>query len=397
MTFAGPTSTTTTAGFADGTGSNAKLDRPIGIAADSTGSFVFCDMGNSVIRKMSSVGEVTTFAGTIGIGSYVNGVGTNACFNQPTSIAVGPSGLMYVGDSLSYRIRTITTAGLVSALAGSGTSGLADGVSSAASFRNLQSLYVDSSEVIYVADQTNNIIRKVTSSGSVSFYAGKTSTTSVIDGTVTQAVFGGPIGITMDSSGAMYVVEWTTHCIRKISSAGMVTTIAGTGTVGTADGTGTVAGFNGPRDIKVDTAGNLYVAEQTGNRIRLITPGGVVTTLAGSAAVGTADGVGTSASFNSPSMLSLDSFGNLYVTEKGNNRIRAIYLRGTHFLHILHYLLLLLLFLSLLLLSRTCYFNLNGNDLGPGYCTTGQYFAFGTCISIPAGVIMASYIFKIYN
>ena len=212
--------------------------------------------------------------------------------------------------------------GVVTTLAGSGTSGFADGTGSAAQFWNPNGVAVDSSGTVYVADSNNQRIRKITSAGVVTTLAGS-STAGSADGTGSAAQFYYPQGVAVDSSGIVYVAGYSNR-IRKITSAGIVTTLAGSGTQGFADGTGSAAQFNTPFSVAVDSSGTVYVGDSYNHRIRKITSAGVVTTLAGSSTAGFADGTGSAAQFYNPFGVAVDSSGTIYVGDLSNQRIRKI-------------------------------------------------------------------------
>jgi len=269
----------------------------------------------------SNAWMVTTLAGS-GTAGSADGTGTAAQFSGPRGVAVDSSGNVYVADTLNNRIRKITPEGVVSTLAGS-TSGFADATGTAAKFDRPQGVAVDSSGNVYVADYSNNRIRKITSAGVVTTLAGDRAEGDA-NGTGTAARFHSPSGVAVDSSGNVYVADTNNHRIRKITPAGVATTLAGS-TRGFADGAGTKAWFDEPIGVAVDSSGNVYVADTNNHRIRKITPADrVVSTIAGSGTADSADGTGTAAKFHSPIGVAVDSSGNVYVADSNNHRIRKI-------------------------------------------------------------------------
>ena len=311
-TFAGSGFT----GSADGSGTAASFSSPRGLAMDASGNLFVADLFNNKIRKITSAGVVTTLAGSGSAGS-VNGTGTSASFSSPSDVAVDASGNVFVADSNNYKVRKISPAGLVSNLAGSGSQGRVDGSGSAASFDSPLSVAVDSSGNVFVAETYDNKIRKITPAGVVTTFAGSFSGSA--DGIGTAANFTHPTDVEVDASGNILVAEY--HKIRKITPAAAVTTIAGTNMA--RDGSdAAAANFYQPSGVAVDTSGNVFVADTNNNKIRKITPAGVVTTFAGSGSYGSVDGIGTAASFASPNGVAVDASGNVFVAE--TFRIRKI-------------------------------------------------------------------------
>jgi len=301
-------------GSADGTGAAARFNKPIGIAIDASGNLYVNDNGNKTVRKITSAGIVTTLAGSPGNEGSVDGTGAAARFRYPTGTAVDASGNLYVADTVNSTIRKITPAGVVTTLAGlAGTAGSANGTGSAATFRYPSGTAVDASGNIYVADSGNLIIRKITPAG-------------VVTPVAANYAFGRLVGIAVDASGNIYVADAGACSIDKINPSGVVTILAGGwGTRGSSDGTGSAAGFNTPSGIAVDANGNIYVADSKNFTIRKITSAGLVTTLAGLAGYkGSSDGIGATARFSYPAGITVDASGNLYVTDFGNNLIRKV-------------------------------------------------------------------------
>jgi serine/threonine-protein kinase len=309
-------------GSTDGQGTLASFENPRGVAVDGSGNVYVADYDDHRIRKITPSGSVTTLAGSGSAGS-ADGQGKAASFNEPFGVAVDAGGNVYVADSFNYQIRKITPSGSVTTLAGSGDNGSADGQGKAASFFRPMGVAVDGSGNVYVADSNNHRIRKITAGGSVTTLAGSGSA-GYGDGQGTAASFNLPNGVAVDGSGNVYVADSLNYRIRKITAGGSVTTLAGSGSAGYGDGQGTSASFSLTIGVTVDAGGNVYVADLTNNRIRKITAGGSVTTLAGSGSAGSADGQGTSASFFSPMGVAVDGSGNVYVADVTNNRIRKI-------------------------------------------------------------------------
>jgi uncharacterized repeat protein (TIGR01451 family) len=316
-------------GSADGSGSAARFDYPAGIAVDSVGNLYVADTYNYTIRKITQGGSVSTFAGTPGVSGSANGTGSSAQFIYPYGVAVSGENV-YVADTWNCTIRKITSAGTVTTVAGMPrVPGAANGTGSAAQFNYPYGLSANNTGTIYVADSNNKEIRKITSAGAVSTLAG--SATSDVGGVGSSngsgraARFNYPNGVAV-SGTTVYVADSTNNMIRKITSTGVVTSVAGAaGVFGSADGIGSASRFYYPYGVAADKAGNVYVADTSNNTIRKITSAGVVTTLAGAAGVsGSADGTGSAARFNHPYAVAVDGNGNVYVADTLNFTVRKI-------------------------------------------------------------------------
>ena len=304
------------AGAMDGAGTLASFNSPWGVAVDSAGNLYVADRGNNKIRQVSPDGVVATLAGS-GAVAFADGFGRAASFNVPMGVAVDGSGTVYVADSTNCSIRKVSSIGLVSSLAGSPSScgriTPIDGSGDQASFSNPAALTVTSGGTIFVADTANRIIRQVTAFGVVTSLA------------ATAAAFPQPYGIASDGVGNIYYADNNSARIFRVAPNGAVTVFAGSGAIGYQDGLGSSATFTSPYGIAVDNYGNVYVSEGGSRIIRKISPNGKVVTIAGTPYVfGAADGVGSAASFEHPTGLAVDRAGNIYVSDNLNNNIRKI-------------------------------------------------------------------------
>ena len=333
----------TLAGSSNGTGTSASFYNPEGPASDGSNLYV-ADWTNNLIRAIGPGGVVTTLAGGAGATSagHADGIGTASTFNGPAGITTDGSNL-YVADSGNNLIRKVVIAtGAVTTLAGGGSpgataSGSANGSGTSATFNGPYGITTDGMN-LYVADSGNNLIRKVViATAAVTTLAGGGSpggtASGHADGIGTRATFSGPIGITTDGTN-LYVADYSNNLIRKVVIAtGAVSTLAGGGgqggtASGHANGTGAAATFYWPFGITTDGT-NLYVADSGNNLIRkIVIATGAVTTLAGGGspggtATGSADGTGTTATFNGPYGITTDGT-TVYVADSSNNMIRTI-------------------------------------------------------------------------
>ena len=309
-------------GSTDATGILASFNNPGGLAVDASGNIYVADQSNHKIRMITPAGVVTTFAGS-GTPTSIDGTGTAASFNLPSGIAIDGAGNLYVAECYNHAIRMITPAGVVTTFAGSGVVGSTDGTGTTASFNYPTDITIDATGDLYVSDLNNHKIRKITPAGVVTTFAGSGLNGSA-DGTGTAASFYQPLGICSDLSGNIYVADYSNNKIRKITPAGVVTTIAGSGAYGGADGQGTSASFAFPYDVAVDASGNLFVTQNAG-MIRKISVSNMVTTHAGFySTTGSLDGPASTATFYWPQGIAIDVAGNLFITEQGNHTVRQI-------------------------------------------------------------------------
>lgn len=367
-------------GLVNANGSAARFNTPFGVVAETDGTLYVADTQNGVVRKVTPAAEVTTLASLAnvpvagvatplptGIGRDASGLlsvtdvanhrmltvtaagvvapafgaaplpgatdatGAAARFSSPRALAVASDGKVYVADAGNHVIRVVGSDGAVTTLAGSaGNYGAANGTGAAARFNSPSGIVVDDAGTAYVADTGNHLIRKVTAAGVVTTLAGGAGLSGAVDDTGTAARFNQPAGLALDTAGYLYVADSGNHTIRKISPAGVVTTLAGkAGTAGAVNGTGTTARFTQPAAVAVALDGTVFVADQLNHAIRRVTAAGVVTTFAGSfGQAGDGNGAATTARFSFPAGLGLDGSGTLYVADLGNHLVRTVSAAG---------------------------------------------------------------------
>ena len=315
-------------------GANARFNLPSGVAVDSAGYVYVADNYDFTIRKITPLGLVSTLVGQAGVSGSTNGVGNNALFGGGEDgtgfdVAVDGTGNLYVADSNNQMIRKVTPAGVVTTITGSvKNSGSADGTNGAARFNHPYSVAVDANGNLYVADTSNNEIRKIKPVGTnwvVTTIAGSVNNYGSADGVGTNAQFSEPWGVTVDNTGNVYVADTGNSTIRKlapVTNNWVVTTIAGWSLAANSqsiDGMGTNAQFVFPVAIAADNAGDLFVADGEDYVIRKITPAGgnwAVTTIGGLAgSKGSIDGSGNMARFWDPNSVAVDNAGNVYVAD----------------------------------------------------------------------------------
>jgi sugar lactone lactonase YvrE len=268
------------AGSADGPGSQALFSYPASLAFDPAGNLVVADSGNHTIRRIAPDGTVTTLAGTAGQPGSANGVGALARFNGPFGLAVDATGLIYIADTLNHTIRLLATDGTVTTYAGAaGTPGQIDGTLAAARFNQPNGLALAANGTLYVADYGNSCLRVIPQGGPVALLAGQYTTPAFTDGSAMAARFNLAVGLTLDASGSLWIADTHNHAVRRLTSAGAVTTPAGYGgTSGNADGAGSAAYFNLPCGIALLPTGDFVVADTHNHLLRKVTASGTVST-----------------------------------------------------------------------------------------------------------------------
>ena len=310
-------------GAADG--SPGRVNRPHGLSYGNDGSLYFADRGNHQVRVLRSGGTVATVAGT-GKAGFADGPAHAARFNEPIAVAVERSGAVYVADRNNHRIRKIRPDGTVITLAGGDSAGFVDGDLKSARFNQPYGVALDAAQTtLYVADYLNHAIRRIDLVlDKVDTLAGN-GAPGFADGQRATARFNQPYNVRIDGQGRLWVPDQLNHAVRRVTPAGEVTTVAGAGKAGYADGPAATARFDNPTGIAPLPNGAVVVADRNNNRLRLVTPDGAVTTLAGTGEAGFADGEVASARFNQPLDVEFDdSMSRVLVSEDKGHRLRVL-------------------------------------------------------------------------
>ena len=323
LTVAAPYTFTTFAGIAasrgtnDGRGLQARFAYPHGITIDKADNLYVTELGNYAIRKITPAGDVSTLArlGPVSIGE-------NPFSGGPWSVAVDPTGALYIADTPRHIIIKRLPNGTIQPVAGMpGQRGNADGTETAARFDTPSGVALDAAGNLFVADWGNDRIRMVAPDRVVTTVAG--SSRGVLDTRWTKSRFNGPSGLALDAQGNLWIADEYNNRLRRLGADGWVTTVAGSGTFASLDGVGPAAAFTHPHGPALDRGGNLFVVDMDESKVRRITANGSVTTVAGRGNVhSTNDGIGKFAGFAAPRGVAVDSHGQVFVTDYANHTIR---------------------------------------------------------------------------
>jgi len=310
----------------------AGIGKAVIVTVDRCGNIYIEDLNHNRIRKVDVSGIISTVAGN-GVGGFSgdDGVATDAELWQPYGIAIDNTGNLYIADAENNRVRKVSPFGVITTIAGNGINGFTGdgGAATAAELATPMGIAVDGTGNLYIGDGGDFRVRKVSPSGIITTIIGNGLAGYSGDGaSATNAQIGIPYGVAVDGHGNVYVADGGNNRIRKVNTFGIITTIAGNGTASFSGdgGAATDAGLNSPNGIAVDGSGNVYIADGSNERIRMVNTFGIITTFAGNSSFGFLGdgGEATAASLWSPSSIAKDIIGNTYISDLGNVRIRKI-------------------------------------------------------------------------
>lgn len=312
-----------------GPATSAQLGQTTGVDVDAGGNLYVVDNGNCVVRKVTATGTITTVAGNGTCGySGDGGPATSAELRNPQAVDVDAGGNLYITDTGNNRVRKVAPTGTITTVAGNGTAGYSgDGGPATSAELNIPiGIATDAAGNAYIGDQINNRVRKVAPTGTITTVAGNGVAGSSGDGgPATSAELNHPLGMAVDSAGNLYIAE--SDFIRKVTAGGTISTVAGNGFVGYSGdgGPATSAELNNPTDVDVDSGGNLYITDQGNSRIRMVTTGGTISTVAGNGVAGySGDGGPATSAELDPRGAAVDGAGNLYIADGFNDRVRKV-------------------------------------------------------------------------
>ncbi len=312
---------------APGPATSSRLSNPRGVAVDSSGNLYLADTGYSVIEKVSPSGVLSIVAGTGTPGAPTPGLATSSKLNVPNGVAVDPSGNLYIADSGNSLVEKVTQAGVLSIVAGTGTSGIpTPGAATSSRLNSPSGLAFDASGNLYIADSDNHVIEKVTPGGVLSIVAGTGAYGTPIPGVATSSTLCFPNGIAVDGSGNLFIADADAHVIEKVTPAGALSIVAGTGLIGApTSGPATNSRLSVPNGVVTDALGNLYIADADNHVIEKVTPGGVISVVVGTGSYGApTPGIATASKLSYPNGIGMDAVGNLFIADADGHVIEKV-------------------------------------------------------------------------
>ncbi|MFJ9582423.1 NHL domain-containing protein [Streptomyces acidicola] len=310
----------------------AQLNSPYGVVVDSTGTLYISEYNNHRVRKVTTDGKISTVAGAGSPGfSGDSGRASSAQLRNPREVAVDSAGAVYIADAGNHRVRKVAADGKISTVAGTGAAGSGGdgGLATAAPLHGPFGVAVDSTGVLYIAECNGNRVRKVTTDGKISTVAGTGAAGfSGDNGRAASAQLKNPYAVAVDGADLLYIVDYGNHRVRKVSADGKISTVAGTGAAGFSgdNGAATSAQLHFPTGMVVDSSGTLYIADYSNHRVRKVTTDGKISTVAGTGAAGFSgdEGPAASAQLKNPFGVAVDCVDTLYIADHANHRIRKI-------------------------------------------------------------------------
>jgi sugar lactone lactonase YvrE len=312
---------------APGPATSSDLSGPAAVAVDSSGNLYIADFGNNVVEEVTPGGVLSIVAGTGTGGAPTPGPATSSNLYSPAGVAVDSAGNLYIADMFNNRVEKVTSGGVLSIVAGTGTGGVpTPGPATSSDLYAPSGVAVDSAGNLYIADLNNNLVEKVTSGGVLSIVAGSGNVGRPTPGPATASALYYPFSVAIDSAGNLYIADSSNDVVEKVTSGGVLSIVAGTGTGGApTPGLATSSDLSDPQGVAVDSAGNLYIADANNSVIEQVTPFGVLSIVAGTGTFGPpTPGPAAASALNFPYGVAVDSSGNLYIADFGNNVVEEV-------------------------------------------------------------------------
>jgi outer membrane protein OmpA-like peptidoglycan-associated protein/sugar lactone lactonase YvrE len=310
-----------------GPATSANLGTPTGVAADASGNVYLTDQANNEVDKVSAAGTLSVVAGNGSMGAPTPGPATSSRLKNPTGVAVDASGNLYIADEGNQRVEKVDTSGTLSVIAGTGSMGApTPGTATSSQLRFPFAVAVDASGNVYIADEGNSVVEKVTPSGTLSLFAGTGSSGAPTAGPAASSQLDTPLGVAVDASGDVYIADTYNHEIEKVDTGGTLAVIAGTGTSGAAiAGPATSSHLTFPFGVGVDASGNVYIADSNNNHIEKVDTGGALSIIAGTGSSGVPTaGPALSSAIGQIQGLGVDPAGDVYTGDPNNRVVEKI-------------------------------------------------------------------------